>query len=341
MPLKHWLMTKIHNAMGARAITDTVRIYLDDRMTNLSARLDHMTALMEHAAGVPTHPNNQRRDLMSQSNAQMSDVRQSIGAADSTKQVIGRVLDRCIAGSAFTCSINHIDMVVPVEMLEGFRHCLHPHPNQPLTYLIETQQSDWLTRQITEGDVALDIGAHIGVISLPMARVVGAKGHVYAFEPARQTAELLTKILELNGAKNISVVRMALSDEKGTAMFVEYHDERGQPLSSIGSALDTELKIRRFQNFTEYEVEITTVDSFVPQIPVPPACFKIDVEGFELYVLRGARETLRAYRPSLCIDIHNDARTGKWSLPSVQEYLDQFNYRYEVLAKRILCARRR
>src|SRR5581483_1847479 len=75
---------------------------------------------------------------------------------------------------------------------------------------------------IAEGDVVYDVGAHVGYYTLLASKLVGARGHVYAFEPLPANLEFLERHLKLNQITNVTVVPAAVSDATG---LVQQHDE--------------------------------------------------------------------------------------------------------------------
>lgn len=129
---------------------------------------------------------------------------------------------------------------------------------------------------IKDGTVVADIGANIGI----MSRMFASRGGiVHAFEPSPSALELL----EVNTADlpNVTIHRVALSDGEGTTRFNELY---GNSVSSISKE--------------GIEVPMRTLDS----IGIMPTVIKIDVEGYEHRVLRGAAETIRSCRPVILFE---------------------------------------
>jgi FkbM family methyltransferase len=154
-----------------------------------------------------------------------------------------------------------------------------------------------LKERAKQGSIVLDIGANVGVYSLLMARWVGPVGRIYAFEPAPQTLRDLRAHVAMNKMnEQIEVVDRAVSDQKGEAIFYA-HNTSGENSLNPGFA-------KRLSEAQAVKVPVTTVDQFCEANNLAPKLLKIDVEGFELHVLRGARETLLRYRPSLVIEMH-------------------------------------
>ena len=139
---------------------------------------------------------------------------------------------------------------------------------------------DAFRADIKHGDVVLDLGANIGAYSVLFARWTGNAGRVFAFEPAPESRRALLGILQANGlADRVSVLPSAVSAASGQGSFQANGNDGANRLvdrDHPGSLL----------------VETTTVDEFCRRMQLVPAFMKVDVEGAELAVLRGARGTI-------------------------------------------------
>ena len=128
---------------------------------------------------------------------------------------------------------------------------------------------------VQPGDRVVDIGAHIGLMTIPMARAVGPEGHVFAFEPNPRTAESLRRTVVANGlTERCSVHVLALSDQPGEA---DYYIGTN---SMMGSLTPT----RRDQ--PRRKVAVRTLDAMIPH-GERLSLVKIDAEGAEIAVLSG------------------------------------------------------
>lgn len=139
------------------------------------------------------------------------------------------------------------------------------------------------------GFVVIDIGANIGTYTVPLARLVGPNGRVVAFEPNRPTFACLRQNVRQNRLGNVTLVRAAAGPESGFAGLVVTEDNFGEVhLAPPGGA-------------EAARVAVTTVDEQVASLGLGRVDYiKIDVEGFELAALRGARRTLAA-NPKLLV----------------------------------------
>jgi FkbM family methyltransferase len=148
------------------------------------------------------------------------------------------------------------------------------------------------------GDSAIDVGGHIGFFTMQMAAAVGPEGRVYAFEPLDTNAELLERSIAENGfGDRIRFRRAAVGAEAGTATLtfpVETLNSGGAYLLRDGTAA---LAGNRRQ-----EVPLVALDALDLRRPV--RFIKMDVEGAEPQVLRGAAQILREDKPLILSELH-------------------------------------
>ncbi|MDP8989826.1 MAG: FkbM family methyltransferase [Acidobacteriota bacterium] len=169
--------------------------------------------------------------------------------------------------------------------------------------------------------VVYDIGAFHGMLTLwfaPQAK------QVVSYEPVAQNRARLLENLALNGIQNVTVRDVALGSGEGAAVM------RVNPLMPGGSKVVVE------ENGTQDaglglangRVRVTTLDRDIEDRGLPaPTFVKIDVEGFELDVLRGAAQTLARARPSLFIEIHGETVGGKQrNAAAVVQFLHEAGY---------------
>lgn len=149
----------------------------------------------------------------------------------------------------------------------------------------ETAEVSYLKQVLKRGDIVIDIGANGGIYTVLAANHVGPYGHVYAFEPGQRELELLKHNIELNKLQNITVIETAVSDSCGTARFAISSDGALNSLEETGHPLQ---QVERWET-----VRTITLDEAVTQLAIPSVDFiKIDVEGAEKLVFRGAKRTL-------------------------------------------------
>ncbi len=145
--------------------------------------------------------------------------------------------------------------------------------------------------------VILDVGANTGAFS--MLAVMNPAMRSYAFEPAPVTFEVLNKNISLNGLQDrVKTFQVALADKNGTASLKH-------PKSGIASGLACIGKPLRFDEWIEFEVPVSTVDDVVGEQGIDRVdLIKIDTEGCELLVLKGAQELIRKCHPGILCGCH-------------------------------------
>lgn len=136
---------------------------------------------------------------------------------------------------------------------------------------------------IVPGMTVLDVGAHIGSLTVPLARLVGEGGRVYAFEPQKKIFRELVHNIRLNKLTNVIPLRFAVSSK---ADIIEMDSNKFDGRIGIGKGGD--------------KAEARTIDSFgFDNISV----IKIDVEGHTAQVLMGAKKTIRKFHPVIFVEI--------------------------------------
>ena len=144
------------------------------------------------------------------------------------------------------------------------------------------------------GNVALDIGANIGLQSLRMSQCVGPQGSVIAFEPLEYLRNKFNRNMALNKVSNVKLMPYALSDQESSAEFKINPATWNQGAFSIAGKDDgTELQ----------KVDIKVGDD-LPEIRslLRLDLIKIDVEGFEFQVMKGLKTTLEKFRPRIVFE---------------------------------------
>ena len=146
-----------------------------------------------------------------------------------------------------------------------------------------TDEYDVFRRSVRPGDVVFDVGANLGAYTLLFAQWVGAGGRVFAFEPAQEPFEGLMKLLDANGlSSRVTAMQTAVSGREGAVrLLVDAADGSSRILEDADGR-------------HAIEVQTVTIDAVCRREGVVPSLIKIDVEGAELEVLRGARATIAA-----------------------------------------------
>lgn len=136
-----------------------------------------------------------------------------------------------------------------------------------------------LRSEVKPGDWVADIGSYIGIYAIALARYVGSSGRVIAFEPNAKNCEENRKHLQLNQVEDrVELVRAALGDQDGNVSFDESAGIQGHVSTGIANSISS--------------VPCMRLDTFLAGRPLD--VLKIDVEGYEEFVLRGASQLLNS-----------------------------------------------
>lgn len=187
---------------------------------------------------------------------------------------------------------------------------------------LEPGVQEQLVKYLEPGDIFYDVGAHIGFYSLLGIRLVGMAGTVVAFEPDPDNAKVLQENLIKNGLSQVKVIRAAVWNRDGKVSFQKCGGDTPQSSSRRGKVIS----LNSQENPSDLlEVEAITLDQFVKNNRAP-GVMKIDVEGAESEVLKGARRLLKDARPVLVCEVH-----GAQGANFMEEELGRMGYRLEWL----------
>jgi FkbM family methyltransferase len=158
----------------------------------------------------------------------------------------------------------------------------------------EAAELEFLGTFAKPGTTVVDVGANIGMYTVPLANAVGAAGTVLAFEPVPQTLEKLRANVALNGLMNVTIVAAAVAETPRVAEIRLAND----------SAYASLVLVKKDRGTGEtLTVPVVTIDQVWEERQRPTISFcKIDVEGAELLVLKGAEAVVRACRPALLVE---------------------------------------
>jgi len=167
--------------------------------------------------------------------------------------------------------------------------------NSPISELwysgigFEEKEMRFLKKIVKQGDFVMDIGANIGIYTLFFSDLVGINGHVWSFEPSPFSVSLLRENVAMNFLQNVSVVEEVLTDKTGQVEFYVF-EGTGDVYNSIGAITRPVEKLSADKAII---VKSTTVDDFAEENKINKVdIIKIDVEGAEELVLRGAKKML-------------------------------------------------
>lgn len=138
-----------------------------------------------------------------------------------------------------------------------------------------SEDVDVIKMILRPGDSFYDIGANIGQLSIEAAILVGASGRVTSFEAHPKTAQFFRNNVEMNNLKNIRIVQSAIGEKCGWLAFTDDNSDDQNGVSESGSIHVPVLKLDTLSEGEKIDL------------------LKIDIEGYELFAIKGGSETLK------------------------------------------------
>jgi FkbM family methyltransferase len=161
--------------------------------------------------------------------------------------------------------------------------------------------TDYLRRHVPEGAEVWNVGANVGVYALQLAHWVGDGGRVVAFEPNPAARRILLRNLRLNGVSGrVDVIPAAVGGDEGS---VDFFADGADGMGRAGQANPQLTRAKPIR------VPVTTLDAVAATRGRLPAAVVMDVEGWEIAALRGARSLLG--KTNFVVELHPEA--WKWS----------------------------
>lgn len=189
-----------------------------------------------------------------------------------------------------------------------------------------------LNANLYEGpNVVVDIGANFGTYALGLCQDIGEDSVVHAFEAQRIIHNMLAGTMALNGVENVFCHHVALGDKEGQIEIPQFNYNQAMNFGSIefGDNQTEELAQVRGNDDSKKEfVRLTTLDSFnLSNVHF----IKIDVEGMEMEVLTGARNTIIRSRPLMYIEYL------KTDMKLLENKIKGFDYDVHINSGNFLC----
>lgn len=142
---------------------------------------------------------------------------------------------------------------------------------------------------LSAGNLVVDVGANVGVHSLALASLVGSSGKVFAYEPSQKIIGRLRENLQLNHIDHVTIRMTALGEQDGEIPFNDASTEFNQGMA-------------QYDPTSSLKVPVTSLDEDLKNRDRKVTLMKVDVEGMELQVIRGAQKVLAEDQPAIVIE---------------------------------------
>ena len=174
---------------------------------------------------------------------------------------------------------------------------------------------DSLPKFVHAGDTVIDVGANHGLYAYHLSRLVGPSGTVHAFEPLPPNLQILRHTIKTHKLQNVILHAQGCGDENAQAGFCVPMEGSVPQLACARQGTDGQ----------KYKCDIVRLDDV---IHTKISLLKIDVEGAELFVLRGAARILRESRPAILFEADEHTVQFRYEQQRVFDFLKTFGYAF-------------
>jgi len=179
-----------------------------------------------------------------------------------------------------------------------------------------------LMKNLKSKKTLLDIGAHIGLVSIPAALNMNQDSKIIAFEPSNKNYKHLKNHIKANNfTKKIKLYKNLVGEKNCKKNF--YYSKDESPLNSI-------IKVKQIEKYNSQSINQISIDYFCKKSGIVPDIIKIDVEGAELNVLKGAKETILKYKPIIYLSVHpSHLKALGYDLKQLKDLIKSLGYKTE------------
>jgi FkbM family methyltransferase len=182
-----------------------------------------------------------------------------------------------------------------------------------------------------QGDIVVDVGAHMGKYTIIASKRVGANGKVIAIEAHPGNYEMLNRNIKLNGLTNVTTLNYAVYSKESKIKLFLPDEESGYTMhhSVMFNYLSSKYPLQGKDNEKFIEVNANTLDNLLQKNGIPHVNWiKIDVEGAEFEVLKGSADILSISKDiSLLIEVHNPSDIDHYK--QIMDFLKPYNFKIE------------
>jgi FkbM family methyltransferase len=179
-------------------------------------------------------------------------------------------------------------------LINGVEYRISPHQRHRLGGDYDSAVADFFRAHLRSGQTCFDIGANVGVYVMQFAKWVQPSGRVVAFEPNPDTRKVLESHIQMNGISDrVTIVPCAVGKTAGTATLYAAGVDGMSRLNAPNSAIADKVH--------PVSVPVISVDDYIRQSGVKPDVLLVDIEGFEIAAIAGAKQLIQEKRDLLIV----------------------------------------
>jgi FkbM family methyltransferase len=203
-------------------------------------------------------------------------------------------------------------------LINGIEYRISPYQRHRLGNQYDPSVAEFLRARIRSGQTCFDIGANVGVYVLQFANWVGPLGRVVAFEPNPGARSVLEHHVQINGISDrITIVASAVGKNSGTATLYAVGADGMSRLNAPNRAIAEKVR--------PHDVPVISIDDYISQSSITPDILMIDIEGFEIAAIAGAKRLIQERRDLLIVvEMHPDVwSSADTTRKSTEDLLDE------------------
>ena len=218
-----------------------------------------------------------------------------------------------------------------IKEFEIYLDLLTPGISKTLA-IYESREDDMkhiIKDKIRYGMNIIDCGSNIGFYPLFERKLIGNHGKIYSFEPDQRNFTLLDKNIKLfDKSNNTFIYKQGLAEKKSLQNFIITNESN---LNTISSGNDDKF-LSKYKIDDIHEINCTSVDEFISDNEIKKIDFiRMDIEGYEVEVLKGMKKTLNNMKPSILIETHPHFYDENRSFTKQLQYLFRINYKVKLI----------
>jgi FkbM family methyltransferase len=202
--------------------------------------------------------------------------------------------------------------------INGTEYRIDPHHRHRLGTQYDPSVAEFFRQHLRSGQTCFDIGANVGVYVLQFASWLGPSGRVVAFEPNPGARSVLEYHVRINGiADRVTIVPSAVGKSSGVATLYAADADGMSRLNAPNTAIADKVR--------PVEVPIVGIDDYISQYGISPDVLMVDIEGFEIAAIAGAKRLIQERRDLLIVvEMHpNVWHSADTTRKSAEELLDE------------------
>jgi FkbM family methyltransferase len=203
-------------------------------------------------------------------------------------------------------------------LINGTEFRIDPHHRHRLGHDYDPPVAEFFRSHLRSGQTCFDIGANVGVYVLQFARWLGSSGRVVAFEPNPGARAVLQRHVQMNAVTDrVVIVPSAVGENSGTATLFAADADGMSRLNAPNQAIAGKTH--------NLEVPVTSVDDYVARSGIQPDVLMVDIEGFEIQAIAGAKRLIAERRDLLIVvEMHPDVwQSAGTTRKSAEALLDE------------------